>query len=113
MKREHEDIDRRVTPSSGNVFADLGLPYQEKDMLKVHIAMAIAAAIEKRKLTQAEAAQIVDSDQAKISALLRGRLKDFSVERLIQYVVLLGRDIEIKISGNHKSRGRIKVKNAA
>jgi predicted XRE-type DNA-binding protein len=86
MKREHDDINARVVPSSGNVFADLGLPAQEKDMLKVQIAMAISAAIEKRKLTQVEAAKIVNADQSKISALLRGRLKDFSVERLIQFL---------------------------
>lgn len=113
MKREHDDINTRVVPSSGNVFADLGLPAQEKDMLKVQIAMAISAAIDKRKLTQVEAARMVNTDQAKISALLRGRLKDFSVERLIQFLILLGKDIDIKISGNHKSRGRIRVKCAA
>lgn len=113
MKREHDEINSRVTPSSGNVFADLGLPAQEKDMLKVQIAMAISAAIEKRKLTQVEAAKIINADQPKISALLRGRLKSFKVERLITYLVLLGRDIDIKISGNHRSPGKIRVKTAA
>lgn len=113
MKREHDDINARVVPSKGNVFADLGLPAQEKDMLKVQIAMAISAAIEKRKLTQVEAAKIVNTDQSKISALLRGRLGDFSVERLVQFLVLLGRDIDIRISGNHNSRGQIRVRNVA
>jgi len=112
MKRER-DVSARVVRSSGNVFADLGLPSGDEDMLKVKIAMAISAAIEKKKLTQVEAAKIVKADQAKISALLRGRLKGFSVERLIQYLILLGRDIDVRISGNHKTRGQITVKISA
>lgn len=113
MRSKRDGIEDLVVPSSGNVFADLGLPAQEKDMLKVQIAMAISAAIDKRNLTQVEAAKIVNTDQAKISALLRGRLKDFSVERLVQFLILLGKDIDIRISGNHKSRGRIRVRTAA
>ena len=111
MNRERDD-HTNVVPSSGNVFADLGLPSQEQDMLKVQIAMAISASIEKRKLTQVEAAKIVNSDQARISDLLRGRLKDFSVDRLIQFLVLLGKDIDIKISGNSKQKGQIRVRAA-
>lgn len=103
-----------VTDSSGNVFADLGLPSTDKDMLKVRIAMAISATLEKRGLTQVEAAKLIGTDQAKVSALLRGRLKDFSIERLMMFLLLLGRDIEIRLSKaarNHK--GRIKVRDAA
>jgi predicted XRE-type DNA-binding protein len=86
------------TKSSGNVFADLGLPHSEEDMLKVDIARAIAAAIERRKLTQVEAASILKTDQAKVSAIIRGRLKDFSAIRLFNFLTALGHDIEINIS---------------
>lgn len=98
-----------VTDSSGNVFADLGLPHTEKDMLKVYIAHAITRAVQRRNLTQAEAAQIIGADQAKVSALMRGRLKDFGVERLLHYLLLLGIDVDISVSRKHKQRqGRIK-----
>jgi predicted XRE-type DNA-binding protein len=99
-----------VTDSTGNVFADLGLPASEEDMLKVHIAYAITVTLRKRGLTQKEAAEIIGTDQAKISALLKGRLKGFGVERLIHYLVRLGRDVDVKISKSHGDRiGKIRV----
>lgn len=103
-----------IAASSGNVFADLGLRYSEIDMLKVNIAMAIAATIEERKLTQSQAAKIVGTDQAKMSMLTRGLLKGFTVERLISYLTLLGRDIEINIpQAARPSGGHIRIRNAA
>lgn len=99
-----------VVDSTGNVFADLGLPVSEEDMLKVHIAHAIAVTLRKRDLTQIEAAKIIGADQAKVSALLKGRLKGFSVERLIHFLVRLGRDVDVKISKSHRDRpGKIRV----
>ncbi len=82
-----------VGNSSGNVFADLGLPHCEVEMLKIGMAMAISKTIQKRGLTQAQAAKIVGTDQAKMSALMRGVLKGFTVERLMGFLVRLGRDI--------------------
>ena len=114
MTKELENIATdAVFDSSGSVFADLNLPHSEEDMLKMEIARAIAATVRKRKLTQTEAATIIGTDQAKLSALLRGRLKDFSVDRLIRYLVLLGRNIDIRISGSSAGRGRVKVSQAA
>lgn len=114
MTVERDDSNSRFTESSGNVFADLGLPATEKDMLKVQIALAISATIEKRKLTQVQAAKIIGTDQAKISAVLRGRLRDLSVERLIHFLILLGRDIEVKFGQyRQNAKGQIRVRNAA
>jgi predicted XRE-type DNA-binding protein len=110
MGTELENTMKQVIDSTGNVFADLGLPATEKDMLKVNIAHAITVTIHKRNLTQAEAARIVKTDQAKISALLRGRLTGLSVERLIGFLILLGRDIDVNISRSHQDRqGKIRV----
>lgn len=110
MSVERDAEGGTVIDSSGNVFVDLELPASEEDMLKVNIARAITNTVRKRALTQAEAAKILGVDQSKVSALLRGRLKGFSVERLIRFLVLLGRDIDIHISKRYRSeRGRIKV----
>lgn len=100
-----------VVDSTGNVFADLGLPSGEEDMVKVNIARAITNTIKKRGLTQAEAAKIIGTDQAKVSALLRGRLRGFSVERLFVFLLMLGRDVDIHISKRYRSneRGRLKI----
>lgn len=111
-KRNDDDV--AVHESAGNVFADLALPYAREDMLKVEIAGAISATIRKRGLTQVAAGDIIGVDQAKISALLRGRLTGFSVDRLLVFLVKLGRDVDITISRAHKNReGTVRVKSAA
>ena len=109
-----------VIDSSGNVFADLNLPSSEEDMLKVQISRAIAATLRRRKLTQVDAAKIMCVDQAKVSALLRGRFKGFSVDRLFRLLILLGRDVDIHISDKVKDNGpgpisprRIREKNSS
>lgn len=84
-------------PSSGNIFADLGLDEPEMRRNRALLAMFISDVIEERKLTQSAAAQIMGIDQPKVSAILRGRLSDFSLERMMRYVTRLGYDIRIVV----------------
>ena len=100
-----------VEESSGNVFADLGLPNPEERLAKAHLAFRIGAAIRARRLTQARAARLLKIDQPKISRLLRGQLSGFSTERLMQFLTLLGRDVEIIIKRAPRSRrqGHVRV----
>src|ERR1700731_2932292 len=90
-KIEYED-------SSGNVFADLGVANPEGALAKSEVARQIAKIIKKRKLTQKQAAEILEIDQPKISALIRGKLRSFSLERLIRFLNELGQDVNIMIS---------------
>ena len=96
--------DDEVIKSSGNVFADLGLPSAPEDMIKAEMGLAIARSIKKRDLTQAAAGKLIGVDQAKVSALLRGRLTGFSVERLVMFLVKLGRDVDITVSKENADR---------
>ena len=96
--------ETKVTPSSGNVFADLGLPQAEEELAKVDLAFEISRIIEERGLTQVEAAEIMGVDQPKVSALVRYRLNGFSMERLYRFLNALGRDVEIVVSPKPKSR---------
>ena len=98
------------TPSSGNVFADLGLANADELQLKSALAYRIATIITKRRLTQARAADVLGVDQPKISALVRGRLTGFSVERLMQFLTRLDRDIEIRVKRKPRTRERGQVK---
>jgi predicted XRE-type DNA-binding protein len=82
---------------SGNVFADLRVPRPEEALAKAKLAHKITKLIERRRLTQAEAANILDVDQPKVSALRCGRLSGFSLDRLVRFVVLLGHDVEIVV----------------
>ncbi len=100
-----------VTRGSGNVFADLGLPNPEERLAKVQLAYAIQKAIDERGLTQREAATLMGIDQPKVSHILRGRLADFSTERLMNFLTGLGRDVEIVVKPSPRSRkkGRLRV----
>lgn len=103
----------RVTQGSGNVFADLGLPNPEERLAKADLALAISRAIKERGLTQREAATLMGIDQPKVSHVLRGRLADFSTERLMSFLTGLGRDVEIVVRPAPKSRKRGRLHVAA
>lgn len=93
-----------VVEGSGNIFADIGLPNPEERLAKADLAIRIASAIRARRLTQARAARILKIDQPKVSRLLRGRLSGFSMERLMHFLTLLGRDVEIVVKTAPRSR---------
>ncbi|WP_213151162.1 helix-turn-helix transcriptional regulator [Neochlamydia sp. AcF95] len=84
--------------SSGNVLADLSIENPEEALAKAELARQIAKLIKKKKLNQKQAAEILGIDQPKISALIRGRLRSFSLERLIRFLNELGQDVSIMIS---------------
>jgi predicted XRE-type DNA-binding protein len=84
-------------PSSGNVFADLGLPNAAEHLIKAGLVLKIDKTIRRRRLTQEAAAQFMGIDQPKVSAMLAGRFRGYSVERLMRFLVALGHDVEIVV----------------
>jgi predicted XRE-type DNA-binding protein len=98
------------TVSSGNVFADLGLPNAEELQAKAALANQIASIVTHRHLTQVEAAGILGTGQPKVSELLAGRLDGFSIERLIRYLNALDRDVQIVVSPKPRTRARATLK---
>jgi predicted XRE-type DNA-binding protein len=100
-----------VEEGSGNVFSDIGLPNPEERLAKADLATRIAETIRARRLTQTRAAHILEIDQPKISRLLRGHLSGFSTERLMHFLTLLGRDVEIVVKRVPRSRrqGHLRV----
>ena len=94
-----------VEAGSGNVFADLGLPNAEEELAKAKIVHRIHQAIEERGLTQTQAAEILEIDQPKVSALIRGRFGGFSMERLFRFLNALDQDVDILIRPARLSRG--------
>ena len=97
VKRASVKTESRVIESSGNVFADLGLKNPEELLAKAELVQRISDVISERKLTQARAAKLLGIDQPKVSALLRGRLDGFSIERLFRFLNALGKDVEITV----------------
>lgn len=99
----------RVERSSGNVFADLGLPHPEQELLKARLTLHIYRIIKQRGLTQAEAGKILGIKQPHVSALMRNRSGNFSVERLTEFLTALGQDVKITVSPARKERGEVSV----
>ncbi len=101
----------KTEESSGNVFADLRLANAEERLAKAGLAVRISAAIETLGLTQVGATPILSIDRPRISRLLRGQLSGFSPERLMHFLTLLGRDVEIVVKRTPRSRrqGRLRV----
>lgn len=89
-----------VTRSSGNVFADLGLPDADELNVKAELALKVGEVIRKRGITQTLAAQMTGISQPDISRLLRGHLKDFSSDRLIHALRNLEAEVEITVEMN-------------
>ena len=100
-----------VVPSSGNVFTDLGVNNAEEKQTKVRLAVAINQIIQGRKLSQTAAARRLDVNQPKVSALSNYQLAGFSVERLMDFLTALDRDVDIVIRRTSRSQkgGRIQV----
>jgi predicted XRE-type DNA-binding protein len=81
--------------SSGNVFADLGLPNAEKLQIKSSLAIQITLAIRRLGLTQMEAAKRMGISQAKVSAMYKGDFRGLSERKLMDCLARLGYDIRI------------------
>jgi len=109
MARAKSKID--VVPSSGNVFADLRLTNAAEKQTKVRLAVAINQIIQSRNFSQIAAARRLKVNQPKVSALCNYQLDGFSVERLMNFLTALDRDVDIVIRRKPKSRkiGRIAV----
>jgi predicted XRE-type DNA-binding protein len=96
-----------VEPGSGNVFHDLGVEEPAEALAKSELAAFIAREIRARALTQVVAGKLLGIDQPKVSELLRGRLTHFSTERLLRFLNILGRDVDIVVHEHRTSRKRV------
>jgi|SRR6185369_602134 len=98
-----------LAKGSGNVFADLGLPNPERELLKARLRLQIYKIIKARGLTQARAGEVLGIKQPHVSALMRNRAGNFSVGRLIEFLTALGHDVRITVKPTRKARGEMAV----
>jgi predicted XRE-type DNA-binding protein len=105
--------DNAITRGTGNVFADLGLPDAAERQTKTRLALAINRVIKEQHLKQVDAAQLLGVPQPKVSALVNYRLDGFSVEKLMDFIVALGRDVEIVVRPKRDALARVLVLEAA
>lgn len=99
------------TISSGNVFADLGIPDAEDALVKSDLASEIAATIKKRRLTQEQAAEVMGIDQSRVSRIVRGHLDHYSIDSLLRFLTLLNRNVTIVVEAEQSNRrGSLRVR---
>ncbi len=84
-------------PGSRNVFKDIGLPNAEEHLVKAQLVFKIDAIMKDRGLKQVEAAELFGVRQPDVSKMLRGEFRQFSVERLLRFLVALDQDVEIVV----------------
>ena len=106
MARKRTEIEA----GTGNVFADLGYADAKERTLKVELALEVNRLLKERKLTQARAAELLGIVQPHVSDLVCYRLNRFSVERLMQFLTQLGKDVEIRIATRPARRPRTGVR---
>jgi predicted XRE-type DNA-binding protein len=89
----------RVTPSTGNVFRDLGFSKEESEHLLVRadLLIQVQKTITSRRLRQAEAAKVLRVTQPRVSDLLRGRIDLFSTDALIDMLARLGVGVRLVV----------------
>lgn len=95
--------------SSGNVFADLGMADADEHLIKAGLVLKIARILRDRELTQAAAAALLAIDQPKVSAMLSGQFRGYSVERLMRFLVALGQDVEIVVKPRKRTAAELRV----
>ena len=101
----------KITRSTGNIFADIGLPNAVEHELKARVVLALYRAIKSQGLSQTDAAARIGIAQPDLSKILRGNFGGFSLERLLNANAKLGSDVEIKIKAHSDAEheGRVCV----
>lgn len=102
----------RVTEGHGNVFADLGLPNPEQELLKAQLTLQIYGILKGSGMTQVEMAKILGVRQPQVSLLMRNRYGNFSVGRLMEFLTALRQDVEITVRPTRKEHGALSVVSA-
>ena len=109
MRTNRKHNRTRVVESSGNVFADLGLPNPEQELLKAQLTVQIHAVLKESGLKQSEIAKILGVSQPQVSLLMRNRSGNFSVGRLMEFLTALRQDVEITVRPSRKEHGALSV----
>lgn len=103
-KKLTHETDDRVEIGFGSVYADLGYKNHEEMETKSNLVIEISKVIKKKKLTQAEAAEIFGISQPKLSELLSGHFRGYSIERLIHFLNEIGQDVDIVVKSKPRNR---------
>jgi predicted XRE-type DNA-binding protein len=102
----------RVTEGSGNIFADLGLPNSEQELVRAQLTLQLYIILKNTGMTQVEIAKVLGVRQPQVSLLMRNRAGNFSVGRLMEFLTALRQDVEITVRPSRKEHGALSVVSA-
>ena len=107
--------DTKITAGKGNIFADLNLPDAETHFLKAQIVSEIYRLMKERKLTQVQAGKRMGISQPEVSRMFKGHFREYSIERLLEFLTIYDRDVEIVVKPRKRTgkAGRIRFVPAA
>ena len=95
---------KRNGTGSRNVFKDIGVPNAEEHLVKAQLVFKIDTIMKDRGLKQVEAADLFGVRQPDVSKMLRGEFRQFSVERLLRFLVALDQDVQIVVKPHRDTR---------
>jgi predicted XRE-type DNA-binding protein len=101
-----EDLENTVTTGISNVYADLGYENPEEMLLKAQLVRLLSQAIKAKGLNQYQAAEVLGIDQPKVSALVRGQFRGYSLERLFRFLNAFDLDVEVSVKSKPENRER-------
>ena len=107
MKEAKIMSDEKITVGSENIFADMGYSDAGSHQLKARIVSEIQDIVDNRKLKQKAAGEIMNISQPEVSRLLRGHFREYSVERLMEFLTLFNRDVEIVVKRRDEGVGHL------
>jgi predicted XRE-type DNA-binding protein len=97
-------MSKMIEKSSGNVFADLGVPNSKQEFLKAKLTLKVHKLLVTMNITQAEAAKLLGTTQPQVSALMGLRPVSVSVGRLMEFLTILGQDVNVTVKPNTRKR---------
>ena len=107
MRQEKNSDDMDLIAGGGNIFADLGLPNADELQFKADLAVAISRMIEEAKLSQTEAARRMEVSQPQVSLIVNGKLRSFSIDRMLGMAKRLGCDVNVSLQKSIKTVGEM------
>jgi predicted XRE-type DNA-binding protein len=97
-------MSKMIEESSGNVFADIGLPNSGQELLKAKLTLQVHRLLKQRHLTQTEAAKLLGTTQPQVSALIGLKPVSVSVGRLMEFLTILGQDVNVMVKPAQRKR---------
>lgn len=104
-----DEEEMTYTISSGNVFADAGLPNPDECLAQSELLYYIMTEIKRRGLSQDQAASLLGIPRSRVNLILRGRLSDFSLDDLLHIVKKLGIQVTISCEPTTGEEGHVTI----